>query len=563
MKAITLDEKIKFIEESASLEQVQKSGILPDPDSQNGYYFVSYSHKDYKIVFKYVLRLLEQGVNLWYDRGLEAGKSWREDVKRKIYSYNCKGVICFLSSNCFGSESLLKEYEMIRKFNKPTVAVEMNESIFDPVVKAFTLDDGEVDEKAFREWLRGISKESEYLPALPGGKVLDKEKQAVLLAIAKIKRHGVVFENSLIDDFITTLKSLPQPALFRYKFEDDPVTNEKIAVLTGINDVGIRTVDVPRFARKNKISVRQVQEGCFANCRYLEEVRFTDEWTDICDGAFYNCKRLAKVNLGLQSKKGGFIEERRLCVEAFDGCESLKELTVPGGVWVVGAAQYLEKITLESPASFNLENSRNVTEINAVDSAEISDNALTGCVKLKRFIIPENCKKIGESAFKGCTLLEGLRFPPKVKLIAKNACAGCSSLYDLKFECESYIIGAGAFRECVKLRYVEIKNARRIGNFAFNGCESLEEIKLVGDELTMYAGAFTQCHALKTVTIDLRRLICMKNIGGEPQKVEENVLNLFPFVQKLYLKKNVGGLCLEGFGKQISERAEYELWERL
>ena len=85
MECISIYEKIKFIENSTSLEQVQKSGILPDPDAQKGYYFISYSHKDYKIVFRHVLRLLEQGVNLWYDRGLEAGKSWRDDVKKKIF----------------------------------------------------------------------------------------------------------------------------------------------------------------------------------------------------------------------------------------------------------------------------------------------------------------------------------------------------------------------------------------------------------------------------------------------------------------------------------------------
>ena len=83
----TLSEKIEIIQNAGSLREVQDSGIMPDPDAGEGYYFISYSHKDYKQVFCAVLSLQNEGLKLWYDRGLETGKSWLKDVKRRLYSY--------------------------------------------------------------------------------------------------------------------------------------------------------------------------------------------------------------------------------------------------------------------------------------------------------------------------------------------------------------------------------------------------------------------------------------------------------------------------------------------
>ena len=569
MEYISLEDKIEFIESSSSLEQVQKSGVLPDPDALKGYYFVSYSHKDYKVVFKHVLRLLEQGINLWYDRGLEAGKSWREDVKRKIYSYNCKGVICFLSANCIGSESLLQEYDMIRRFNKPMVAVEMNSSIFDSVEDAFVVD-GVVDENAFGCWFKQLSEASEQFPALPNGKTVSKDIESLLMAIAKIKRRGVVSEDCTVEELIKVLRALPPPALFKFRLDNDININpdngngdERIAVLTGINDVGIKSVTIPQTMGKDRLPVTTIQKGSFANCLYLEEVTFPNSWREIEADAFYNCKRLTKVDLGLESEQKSDFEYRCLDLKAFDGCESLKELTIPGGVVTEGSAQYLEKITLDRPVTFDLQDSKNLIDVSVNYAVEIGENALARCGKLRRFIIPENCQKIDSYAFAGCTSLEELRFPSKIKVISKYACAGCSSLLKAVFDCEYTIIGGGAFKDCSKLRSVDIKNAHRIGKSAFSGCDLLEEVKLSGVDLTMYASAFSGCKALKTVIIELKKLKRLRVVDGQPQEVEAKAVELFPFAQKIYLKNDTKGFDLVGFGMQTSDMDGHELWVRV
>ena len=377
-------------------------------------------------------------------------------------------------------------------------------------------------------------------------------------------------EDCTVEELIKVLRALPPPALFKFRLDNDINISpdngngdERIAVLTGINDVGIKSVTIPQTIRKDRLPVTTIQKGSFANCLYLEEVTFPNSWREIEADAFYNCKRLSKVNLGYGRKTERLNDEQRyLALGAFDGCEALKELTVPGGVVTEGSAQYLEKITLDCPAGFTLQGSKNLIEVNVNDAIELQENALSKCEKLRRFVIPNNCQMINSFAFEDCTSLEELRFPGKVKVISTRACAGCSSLAKVVFDCNSTIIGKGAFKDCIKLRSVEIKNAHRIGASAFVGCDSLEEIGLFGDELTMYASAFSKCKTLKTAVIALKKLICVRVVDGEPRQIEAIAAKMFPVLQKLYLKTDIKGFNLTGFQNATSDMEGYELWVR-
>lgn len=91
-KVLNTEEKIKLIKKSKRLEDL-KLEILPATDEYE-YFFVSYSHKDYKDVFADIFRLKEQGIPIWYDKGrLPPGDEWPKVVERKIMNYACKGII--------------------------------------------------------------------------------------------------------------------------------------------------------------------------------------------------------------------------------------------------------------------------------------------------------------------------------------------------------------------------------------------------------------------------------------------------------------------------------------
>lgn len=68
---LSLQEKLFIIDNSNSLLELNKE-VLPTVHKQN-YYFVSYSHKDYKKVMKDILLLQECGINIWYDSDMHIG----------------------------------------------------------------------------------------------------------------------------------------------------------------------------------------------------------------------------------------------------------------------------------------------------------------------------------------------------------------------------------------------------------------------------------------------------------------------------------------------------------
>ena len=116
-------EIISFINSSHSFDEVRAANVLPEPDQDDGFYFVSYSHKDYKKVLTDIVKYFDCGFKIWYDRFLESGKSWTAEVHKKIASYYCKCVIVYVTQNFLQSESCLSEIECICDNDKSCLLV--------------------------------------------------------------------------------------------------------------------------------------------------------------------------------------------------------------------------------------------------------------------------------------------------------------------------------------------------------------------------------------------------------------------------------------------------------
>ena len=57
---------------------------FPAYQGDDPYVFVCYAHDDNGIVFPEIQWLRDQGVNLWYDEGISAGKVWRAEIAEAI-----------------------------------------------------------------------------------------------------------------------------------------------------------------------------------------------------------------------------------------------------------------------------------------------------------------------------------------------------------------------------------------------------------------------------------------------------------------------------------------------
>ncbi len=48
------------------------------------YVFVCYAHDDEDVVYTEISGLRDQGINIWYDEGISAGKVWRRELAEAI-----------------------------------------------------------------------------------------------------------------------------------------------------------------------------------------------------------------------------------------------------------------------------------------------------------------------------------------------------------------------------------------------------------------------------------------------------------------------------------------------
>lgn len=162
-------------------------------------------------------------------------------------------------------------------------------------------------------------------------------------------------------------------------------------------------------------------------------------------------------------------------VDAFSGCESLKEITMPKSITSIGdsAFQYcgnLMNITIPIGVTSigdsvfsDCGSLTNVIIPGGVTS--IGDDAFCYCRSLTNITIPDGVKSIGNSAFYDCRALESINIPNSIKSIGDHTFHDCESLT---------IIGDYVFFGCADLTYIALpKTLTEINKYAFDGCSSL------------------------------------------------------------------------------------------
>ena len=149
---------------------------------------------------------------------------------------------------------------------------------------------------------------------------------------------------------------------------------------------------------------------------------------------------------------------------AFYGCESLENLSIPDSVDVVGT------------------------------------EAFFGCGGLVSLVIPDSPVNIGPLSFYGCRSLKDLVIPAQVESIGNGAFCGCESLESLVLGADS--IKRSAFEGCWRLKsLVFTGSVRSIGINAFYDCESLESLSIPDSAAFIGEGAFYECRSLKSLVI--------------------------------------------------------------
>ena len=483
-----MNEKLSVIENSNSYEEIRASGALPEPDLTDAYYFVSYSHRDYKRVLKDIIHLKEQGLRIWYDRGLETGKSWRDEALKKLTSFHCKGVIIYISGQFASSSACILELKTALRADKSAVIVDL-----DGALKTIAFENKKLQTK----W-------GQY-----------RERTAVLAG------------NIDYADFAQRIGELKSPALFSYKFYDykkfvaksvgesvkpwrtfmgltlfkavlGPVKS-KVALISAVNDKDVESIVLPRRVYDGKKSVRVlgVDAGAFSGCINLRQVTVPDGWTYVARGAFYNCISLKEVVLGTPAKYVLSMKLGELQIP-FEHCTSLENIITPKRGRIV----------------FN--------------------GTFYGCKQLKSWICPENVSLNG-STFSGCTALEKVSLSKRSYVGSRYQFYNCRSLTKVEVNpaSRSRVICNSAFYNCEKLTNIKLHGrVRAIEQSAFENC-GLTEIELPEKVNAIHVSAFRGCKDLTFVKLKCRKLKILA------EENEAGVDELFPYAETIVAPKGL------------------------
>ena len=198
----------------------------------------------------------------------------------------------------------------------------------------------------------------------------------------------------------------------------------------------------------------KIGKYAFSDCDSLTKVFMSKSLKEIEEGAFYDCDRLADVNLS-------YVEE--IGADAFLGCNSLMHINVgemnpnyqsPDGVLYNGD----ESILVRYPQSYGQE-----TYSIGFEVVEIGERAFSEADFKRIEICNGVLEKIGAYAFEGCQRMQSIVIGESVRNLGVGCFSGCESLQTVIFNSlEGWTAvkknEAGGIIECKEMRKAELSD---------------------------------------------------------------------------------------------------------
>lgn len=491
----TTEEKIGAILGAQSFAAIPPEA-MPSSHRDN-YYFVSYSHRDYKTVLPDILRLEALGVPLWYDREMHIGENWQEVAELYLSKFQCAGIIFYLSENAIASPACNREVEYALTHRKHFLSVNIP-------LPGRTAESGyamlcEMERRGFvppeglkENFGRAFSDEILYLDAAD----TPENKAARITAIRReplfiirptylhMQRMGIVMLAGCRDNGI-----LSADLTGTFETEGDGEYRAggicAIGACAFTNCFGLQRVTLP-------LCLRSIGESAFRNCTSLSHVDLSDmRGVSIEKNAFCGCTALESVDLSDTSAIGDM---------AFCGCKRLDVPVISGHIGSDAfAGTRLSEVRYTDPSpvigrwAFRHLSSLRRFFIEGRFETDLGDNAFENCASLVSvgpFSAPwyfeggRDACRIGAYAFCGCKSLEEISFSGAWDAAkATRMLRGCSSLRKIDFDIAGTILPRSFAEACTALTEVcHSEHFTVIGDEAFYGCIALQSIDLAGAE---------------------------------------------------------------------------------
>ncbi len=465
LNEVQLENIISQINSSNGFDELKQLDILPNPDCDDGYYFVSYSHKDYKKVLIDIIKYRQKGIKIWYDRGLEAGKSWIEDVCRKIDDYKCKGFIYYNSKNYENSVACQKEYKQAIDSKQDCLLIDIVDSDLDSYEMPFEDKISAIRDLRPRECYEFIY--SNYVKGALVNRVNDKN-----------------IESAIIPEY---------------------------CILNG----------------KRK-KVKGISFMAFANCVKLKEVWLPNDLIVIANDAFFNCFSLKRVIFNNSGKKyfTRFCTVREAFTNCIN-IKSLDQLEFIGSkksiIYLDKAFKQCNDIVSASekyPFIFGKGVFIGSISLETVDmkrNKNVEDYAFAFCTKLK-IVENQGVTKIGKKAYRDCNSLIEFKCNDELRIIDDYAFLNCKNLKTVEFNSNLRYIKNYSFANCESLEEIVIgRKCRFFTTYSFVNCFNLKRIVITSSKTLIVDGRFA--HFLAPIV----KLFPMVKEFVLPSKVHYNI----------------------------------------
>lgn len=354
---------------------------------------------------------------------------------------------------------------------------------------------------------------------------------------------------------LDTIKTVSQEA-FRGCGVADDGTDPATLTLNNVNAIGalafygcgFKAVQIPRQLTSVATGkINGVEYGPFAGGK-LEIVSFGTLINTIPDNLCMNTTSLQKIEL--QSVKASL---RTIGKNAFKGCTSVEEVTIPKGILTVSNSAFegcsgLTDVTIAAKTI----NAKAFAECKNLKAVKMEEGVTTiqgmafANTQISAVTIPSTLTTAGttkegtieKGPFAGTMIAtvhgqtedsteaqEGATILPETKKIPDNLFLGCTSIIDVQIPETVTEIGQKAFKDASSVENVtfavntetgKVKGVEKIGISAFDGCSSLQELVLPETVTEVFQGAFANEGAL--VKADMSRAASLKKWDKESFK---------------------------------------------
>ena len=343
------------------------------------------------------------------------------------------------------------------------------------------------------------------------------------------------------------------------------VTNQ---IDNNTNYSGLVSANIPNTVSHNgqTYTVQSIGTNAFRDCATLKSITIPSSVKHFGKNAFYGCKSLHMTNYmgditgwcemrfaGLYSNPISqshkfYIQDKELrevvlpVVDTipehlFDGCTSMKSLTIPAGVKYFGrnafygcnslrTTNYMGDMEQWCTIRFDggyanpicqshnlLISNQELKELvipNTIDS--IGDSQFDCCASITSIAIPNSVKYIGNGAFYKCSSVATITIPSSVTMVQDRAFSGCDSLvrltveegntvYDSRNHCNAIIETASNTLVAGCATTVIPEDVTKIGKNAFSYHALLQSIVIPANVTMIDNRAFAHCSALSSITL--------------------------------------------------------------